>query len=68
MLAEFDRPVSVWEVGELTILLEDGYIHIGVRVARADGRKAGLAFLIEDENDRLATERLVAFAARQPQH
>jgi hypothetical protein len=63
MLAEFDRPVEIWTTGELTILLDDGYIHVGARVARADGRKAGLAFHIEADNDLLAIERLLTFAS-----
>jgi len=63
MLAEFDRPVDIWTTGELTILLDDGYIHIGARVARVDGRKAGLAFHIEGDADGVAIERLLAFAS-----
>jgi hypothetical protein len=70
MLAEFEKPVAIWTIGELTILLEDGYINIGARVARADGRKAGLAFYIEGDDDRVAIGRLLtcAFASEQPQH
>jgi hypothetical protein len=65
MLAEFEKPVAVWMVGELTVLLEERHIRIGVRVARTDGRQAGLAFYIEDEKDRLAIGRLMDFTSQR---
>ncbi len=68
MLAEFDKPVAIWTIGELTILLEDGYINIGARVARVDGRRAGLAFYVEGDDDRVAIGRLLTFGLGQPQH
>ncbi len=64
MLAKFEKPVAVWMTGELSILLEDGYINIGVRVARVLDREAGLAFYVEDDNDRFAIDRLMEFASR----
>ena len=67
MRAEFDKPVVAWMVGELTILLEEGYVSIGVRVARVDGHDAGLAFYIEDDKDRLAVGRLMSFASEHGQ-
>jgi PilZ domain len=63
MLVEFDKPVSVWEIGELTIRLEEQVINIGVRVARVHGREAGVWFYIEGDNDRVAIGRLMYFAA-----
>lgn len=68
MLVLFDKPVAIWMVGELTIRLEELSINIGVRVARVQGREAGLSFYIDCENDRLSIGRLIHFAAvdRQP--
>ena len=67
ILAEFDKPLANWMVGELTVVLDEGHINIGVRVARVDGREAGLAFYIEDDNDRLAVGRLMTFASEHSQ-
>jgi hypothetical protein len=70
MLVLFDRPVAVWMVGELSVLVEEGSnnITIEARVARVDGRQAGLSFYIEDDdNDRLTVGRLMLFAAEHPQ-
>jgi hypothetical protein len=67
MLAKFDKPVAIWLVGEITVLLEEGHVHIGVRVARVNGREAGLAFHIEDNNDRSAVGRLMNFALQHSQ-
>jgi hypothetical protein len=64
MLAEFDKPVAIWLHGEVIVLSDKGYIHIGVRVARVDGRETGLAFHAEDDGDRLAIGRLVDFASQ----
>jgi hypothetical protein len=67
MRAEFDKPVVAWMVGELSVLLEEGYISIGVRVARVDGHEAGLSFYIEDDKDRVAVGRLMTFASKHSQ-
>jgi hypothetical protein len=67
MLAKFDKPVAIWLAGELTILLEEQSINIGVRVARVNGRKAGLSFQIEDDKDRLTIDRLMDFVSAHSQ-
>jgi PilZ domain len=67
MLARFDKPVAIWMVGELNIHLDEGYINLRARVARIAGREAGLAFYIDDDDDRLAIGRLLDFGCRHDQ-
>ncbi|ADW67561.1 hypothetical protein [Granulicella tundricola] len=53
--------------GEISLLVGEFYISIKVRVARIQGFDAGLAFIIETDNDRHASRLLVEFATSQNQ-
>ena len=64
LLGAFDRPLGVWTSGELTASLGDESVSVKARVARVDGRNAGLSFQTENENDRLAILKLIDFALR----
>ena len=67
LLGFFERPLSVWTSGELTASLGDDSVSVKARVARVEGRQAGLSFQSENENDRLAILKLIDFALRNGQ-
>ncbi|ADW69914.1 PilZ domain-containing protein [Granulicella tundricola] len=67
MLAAFARPVELFTNGELSLLVGEFYVNVKARVARTQGFDAGLAFIIETENDRHAVRLLVEFATAQHQ-
>jgi hypothetical protein len=67
MLVAFEEAAELFIVGELSLLVGDFYVSIRARVARTNGKDAGLAFLIRTENDRLASRILAEYAASRLQ-
>jgi hypothetical protein len=63
MLVAFAEPAELFTVGEVSLLAGEYYVSMQARVARTDGKDAGLAFLISTENDRAASLLLADFAA-----
>lgn len=62
MAATFAQRMDLWAKGSLSVAVGDSDISLNVRVARADGREAGLNFQIASEADRLAVQKLIAYA------
>lgn len=62
LLAHFDTPLEIWEVGEISLTVGEYYLEIEARVARAEGDDHGLSFIIENDNDRVAIRILNDFA------
>jgi hypothetical protein len=62
MLAVFEQRMDLWATGRLSTATEDSHVDLDVRVARADGREAGLNFQIASEDDRIAIQKLIAYA------
>ena len=67
LLARFDRPMEVWDVGELSLHFGEKVLLVRAKVARVNENEAGLAFLLRGEADRLAVEEMVAFATAKTQ-
>ena len=67
MLAVFNQPVELFTVGEISMLIGEYYINITGRVARVLSNDHGIAFLIDNDSDRLTAKVLVDFAAAQHQ-
>ena len=65
MLVRFEEAVEVWLTGELSISLGIQYITVPARVARVDGREAGLSFRIKSDDDRLQVKMLLDAAEEQ---
>ncbi len=61
--ATFEKPLDIWTVGELTLMVDDFFLSIKVRVAREQGRTYGMAFVINNDNDRLAVGIMVNYAS-----
>jgi len=66
MLATFDRALDVWLDGRLFALVGEDFLGINVRVARVDGRLAGLTFQVAGESDRIMIQKLLERADRTP--
>ncbi len=67
MLAVFNQPVELFTEGELSLLVGEYFVTIRARVARVQNGDHGLAFQIDNENDRLTVQILVDFAAASHQ-
>jgi hypothetical protein len=61
MLVQFDTPVSIWTMGELTTRIGDRNINIKARTARVEGRKVGMNFM-EGTHNNADILRLIDFA------
>jgi hypothetical protein len=59
MAAIFEELMDVWAKGPLHAEVGDSHITLNVRVARANGREAGLTFLIAGDDDREAIQKLI---------
>jgi hypothetical protein len=66
MLAFFEQPLDVWLTGRLSAVIGGWQISINVRVARVDGRKTGLNFLVGSRGDLVTIQKLIELAANQP--
>jgi PilZ domain len=66
MLVQFDTPVSIWTMGELTTRVGDRNINIKARTARVEGRKVGLNFM-EGTHNNSDILHLIDFAVEQSQ-
>jgi hypothetical protein len=51
-LVQFDRSVTIWTVGELSVRIGERYTNIKARAARVEGRQVGLTFVERDHNIR----------------
>ncbi len=67
VLVAFDQPIDVWLEGQLTATLPDGNISLKARVARVDGRNAGLSFRLQCEAEKLDVQKLLSLAKREEQ-
>lgn len=67
LLANFDQSPELWSQGDLVLHFGEDLCHVQARVARVNGREAGLAFLFRSEADREAIRIMLAFAAVQTQ-
>jgi hypothetical protein len=54
--------MDVWATGCLHAAVGDSHVELNVRVARADGREAGLTFRIANDDDREAIQKLIDYA------
>ena len=61
----FEKSIDVWIVGDLSFLMEDHHPSIHARVARVEGREAGLSFKITSDLDRAAIRDVLAVAQAQ---
>ena len=62
MLAVFEKAVDLFTTGEISMQIGDFFINITGRVARLQDADHGIAFLIENDSDRLTTQVLVDYA------
>lgn len=62
MRAEFDGIIDVWLEGDISFVIEGQQLSIKARVARVDGRDAGLWFRIESDEDKLTIGKLLKLA------
>jgi hypothetical protein len=67
MMAIFEKPVDLWLKGDLSIVVDGRFVSIKAMVARVKGREAGMAFLIESEEQKSAVQLLVSYAKAQHQ-
>jgi hypothetical protein len=67
LLATFEQPLELWTRGQLTWSTAAYYLSLEAHVSRVQGNEAGLAFLIESENDRLTISLLTDFASQSKQ-
>ncbi len=63
MLALFDIPLELFTNGELSLTVGEYVLSIRARVARTQGKDAGLAFFLTTENDHRTVAILLEFAA-----
>jgi hypothetical protein len=67
LLATFEQPLELWTRGQLTWSTSAYYLSLEANVSRVQGNEAGLAFLIESENDRLTISLLTEYASQSKQ-
>ena len=67
MLAVFSREVDLFTKGEISLRVGEYFVNITARVARVLNGDHGLAFQIDNENDRKTTQVLVDYAATMHQ-
>ncbi len=65
LLANFDRQLDLWTVGDLVLHYGDQQCTLVARVARADGKEAGLAFSYKSDGERQAIGKMLTFATAQ---
>ena len=66
LLATFDQPPELWTDGQLLLQAGEHHLSIKARVARVQGRQAGFAFLINNDNDRATVSILVNSVLDRP--
>ena len=64
LMANLDTPLELWTRGGLTLDAGIRLLSIQVRVARVQGREAGLAFSFHTDAERAAVDEIVAYATR----
>lgn len=67
MLVDFEHPLDVWLVGELTMYAHSHPVKLMARVIRTEGRRTALTFRIRGDHDREAIEELMVVAEEQGQ-
>ena len=63
MLATFPQVPELWTTADLVLHFGEDSYRLPVRVARTDGRQAGLTFAFRDARDRAAVTEILAYAA-----
>jgi hypothetical protein len=66
MLAVFEEPLDDWLTGRLFTLVGETSLGIEVRVARVNGREAGLTFHNISASDRATIQELLGHAGKTP--
>ncbi len=67
LLARFDDTPELWINGKVELEAGEHYLSIHARVARLQGNEAGIAFLLNTDNDRAAIAILLGSVLDNPQ-